>query len=48
MRKYIRPEITVKSFFKENIVTDSTTAVKQAEAAAEHIVGSQKTFKITW
>ena len=48
MKKYNRPEMTVKSFQKESILTDSTTAVQQATAAAANIADSKKTFTVTW
>jgi len=50
MKKYNRPEITVKSFRRESVLTDSApmTAVQQATKAADNISGSQKTFTVTW
>jgi hypothetical protein len=48
MKRYSRPEITVKSFMRENVLTDSTTAVQQATAAAANIADSKKTFTVTW
>ena len=48
MKRYNRPEIKVKSFQRENILTDSATAVQQAQTAAANIADSKKTFTVTW
>jgi len=50
MKRYNRPEITVKSFQRESVLTDSAavTAVQQAQAAANNITDSKKTFTVTW
>lgn len=48
MKEFIKPEIIVKSFSDENILTDSTTAVQQAVAVAANIADTEKTFTVVW
>ena len=50
MKRYNRPEITVKSFQRESVLTDSApmTAVEQATKAANNISDAKKTFTVTW